>query len=163
MTVTQLTRLVDKALPWLGGLVGVCFFHRYTIHSGFDLVQADTGDSRFIVFTLESLSQALRDRWPWLSPPIFYPVRNVAAYSDLLLGPGLLYAAIRSFGPQPFAAFNLTLVALSLLSYIAAFWLTRCVLGVSSPAAVVGALFFTFSYPKAAQLVHSQHGAMVNA
>src|SRR5215472_6148612 len=97
----HLTRFVEKALPWLFGLLGLCFFHRYTIHSGFDLVQSDPGDSRFVVFILENWSQALRGKASWSSPPIFYPVSDIIAYSDLLLGPGLVYTAIRFFGAQP--------------------------------------------------------------
>ncbi len=152
----QRNRLGGWVVPTVGGLLGLLVFHRYTIHSAFDLVQADPGDSRFVTFLLENWSLAARGDGAWRSPPIFYPLKHTLAYSDLLVGPALLYSLARLLITNPFVAFNVTVVVMSALAYGTAYWLLRRVVGASVPASVVGALFFAFCYPKEAQLVHAQ-------
>ena len=55
-----------------------------------------------------------------------------------------------------FQATNATLVLLSLLSYLSAYWLLRRILKTSAFGSIVGAFFFAFAYPKFAQLGHLQ-------
>jgi hypothetical protein len=147
-----------KLLPIVGALLcGIGFtivFHRYTLLSGFDLVQADPGDSRLIASVLEHWFKVFQgiDHWP--SPPWFFPKQGTLGYSDVLLGMAIPYSAFRALGAGTFVAMNLTLVLLSFLSYLACLWLLRGVLAFAWLASVAGAAFFAFNYPKLAALPH---------
>src|ERR1043166_6388433 len=70
------------------GVLGVMMVHHPMILSGFRRIQTDLGDSRLVHYLLEHGYRWVRgepghcDLW---SPPFFYPVKNVAAFSELLL------------------------------------------------------------------------------
>ena len=53
------------------GCAGLFVFHRATLLSGFDIVQADVGDSRLVVFLLEHWHRvwALDTGWASRAPP----------------------------------------------------------------------------------------------
>ena len=145
-----------SALLVLTGCAGVLVFHRATLLSGLDALQADPGDSRLIIFLLEHWNRALAGSGAWASPPMFYPTERAWGYSDMLFGTGVLYAVVRTLGLGLFHAANATLVILSLLSYASAYWLLRRALKLGCAASVVGAFFFAFAYPKFIQLPHLQ-------
>jgi hypothetical protein len=138
------------------GCAGLLVFHRATLLSGFDIVQADVGDSRLVVFLLEHWHRVLAWDAEWTSPSIFYPVKGVLGYTDMLFGSGVLYTLFRSIGMDLFQSANATMVLLSLLAYVCAYWLLRRVLKTSLFGSLVGAFFFAFAYPKFAQLGHLQ-------
>jgi hypothetical protein len=123
--------------------------------TGLDRVQADPGDSRFIAFLLEHWNNVLHGRADWRSPPIFWPVRGTLAYSDGLVGMGIVHSALRT-GLGVFAAMNAQLILLSLATFAAAYALFARGFGLSVLAATLGAYFFAFSWPRFAQLVHVQ-------
>jgi len=97
------------------GCAGLLVFHRATLLSGFDIVQADIGDSRLVVFLLEHWNRVFAWNAAWASPSMFYPVEGVLGYSEMMFGTGVLYTVFRSFGLGLFQATNATLVLLSLL------------------------------------------------
>ena len=144
-----------RLLPIVVGLIGTILYHRYSILTGLDRVQADTGDSRFIAFLLEHWSNAFHGRAAWNSPPIFWPERNTLAYSDLLVGMGALHALLRT-GFGVFEAMNLQLILLSMATFATAYLLLARGFRLSIGAATAGAYFFAFSWPRFAQLVHVQ-------
>jgi hypothetical protein len=150
----------SSLLPITGGLlcgIGLTIvFHRYTLLSRFDLVQADPGDSRLIASVLEHWFKVFQGIDHWRSPPWFFPKQGALGYSDVLLGMALPYSAFRALGAGTFVAMNLMLVLLSLLSYLACLWLLRSVLAFRWLACTAGAAFFAFNYPKLAQLPHEQ-------
>jgi hypothetical protein len=131
-------------------------FHRYTVLSGFDLVQADPGDTRFIAFLLEHWFKVFSGIDDWRSPPMFFPKAGTLGYSDALFGMAIPYSVFRAFGAGIFVSFNLTLVLISFLSYLACLWLLRIIFEFHWLASAVGAAFFAFNYPKFAQLAHMQ-------
>jgi hypothetical protein len=142
-------------VPVLVGLLGAFVYHRYSILTGLDRVQADPGDSRFVAFLLEHWNNVLHGRADWLSPPIFWPVRGTLAYSDGLVGMGIVHAALRArLGVFP--AMNAQLILLSIATFAAAYALFSRGFGLSVLAATLGAYFFAFSWPRFAQLVHVQ-------
>ncbi len=142
-------------VPVLAALLGTFVFHRYSLLTGLDRVQADTADSRFVAFLLEHWNNALHGRAEWRSPPIFWPVRDVLAYSETLFGMGLVHTALRSM-LGVFEALNAQLVLLSLASFAAAYALFARGFRLSVYGATLGAYFFAFSWPRFAQLVHMQ-------
>jgi hypothetical protein len=147
--------LAARLIPILAALIGVLLYHRFSLLTGLDRVQADTGDSRFVAFLLEHWNNALHGRAAWNSPPIFWPERNTLAYSDLLIGMGALQTALRPF-LGVFAAMNLQLILLSLATFATAYALLTRGFRLSIWAATAGAYFFAFSWPRFAQLVHIQ-------
>jgi hypothetical protein len=140
----------------LTGCAGLLVFHRATVLSGFDIVQADVGDSRLVVFLLEHWHRVFTWDAEWTSPSMFYPVKGVLGYTEMLFGTGVFYTLFRSVGLDLFQATNATLVLLSLLAYVCAYWLLRRVLQASQFGSIAGAFFFAFAYPKFAQLAHLQ-------
>ncbi len=139
----------------LAAVLGTLIFHRFSLWTGLDTVQADSGDSRFIAFLLEHWNNAWHGRADWRSPPIFWPVTGTLAYSDGLLAMGAIHAALRS-GLGVFAAMNAQLVLLSLASFAAAYGLFARGFGLTVWGATAGAYLFAFSWPRVAQLVHVQ-------
>ena len=145
----------SRLVPLVAALVGLLIYHRYSLLTGLDRVQADTGDSRFIAFLLEHWNNALHGRAKWNSPPIFWPEQNTLAYSDLLVGMGVVHAALRSV-LDVFPAMTLQLILLSLATFAATYALLARGLRFSVWGATVGAYFFSYSWPRFAQLLHVQ-------
>ena len=89
---TLLRRVAPPLLLLAFGLTAAFY---PTLFSGFRRMQNDPGDTRHLNYILEHdylwLTRAPLDRDLW-SPPIFYPVANAAAYTELLLGALPFYA-----------------------------------------------------------------------
>ena len=145
-----------RLLPWLAALLGTFVYHRYTISSGFDAVQADIGDSRYIAFMLEHWNVWAHGHARLGSPLMFWPRQGTLGYSDALAGMGLVHVLLRASGLGVFVAMNLQLVLLSLAAFAAGYWFLRRGFRIGVPAATVGAYFFAFSWPGFAELVHVQ-------
>ncbi len=143
-------------MPWAAAIIGTFVFHRYTILSGFDAVQADNGDSRYIAFMLEHWNAFAHGLVRLGSPPIFYPVQGTLGYSDALAGMGLVHIALRAMGLGVFTAMNVQLVGLTLASFAAAYWFLSRGFRLGVGSATVGASFFAFCWPRFAELVHVQ-------
>jgi len=146
----------QRWLPWAAAVVGTLVFHRYTILSGFDAVQADNGDSRYIAFVLEHWNAFAHGLVRLGSPPIFYPVQGTLGYSDALAGMGVVHIALRALGLGVFTAMNVQLVGLTLASFGAAHLFLARGFRLGVQAATVGAAFFAFCWPRFAELVHVQ-------
>ena len=109
-------------VPSIAAIVGTAIYHRYSLLTGLDRVQADTGDSRFVVFLMEHWREAVRGHIDWRSPPIFWPLHDTLAYSDMLLGMGAIHSLFRTTLPL-FDAVNLQLILLSLGTFADAYLL----------------------------------------
>lgn len=151
-----MNRAAGRALPWVVGLIGVILYHRYTIATLLDAVQADNKDSRFIAFLLEHWNAVAHGHARPGSPLIFYPVRGTLSYSDALIGMGAVHVVLRALGLGVYAAMNAQLILLSATSYAAAFLFLRRGLAIGRAGATVGAAFFAFGWARFAQLVHVQ-------
>src|SRR5437763_11031164 len=141
---------------WLCGLL-LAFYP--VLLSGFDRVSGDRGDARLLNYLLEHSYRWLlrqpphRDLW---GPPFFHPEPNVGAYSDILLSAAPLYWPWRALGLAPEAAFQLCLVALVSLNYLALFLFARRCLGFPPAVAAFGAFLFAFGSPRLVHTVHLQ-------
>jgi len=149
-------RTRDRLLPWAVVLAGTLLYHRWSIQSGLDLVQADTGDSRFVAFVLEHWNAVAAGAARWRSPLIFYPVDGTLGYSDTLLGVGWVHVLLRRLGLGVFTAMNAQLVLWSVLAFAACAVFLRRGFALAVPACCAGAYFFAFGWPRFAQLVHVQ-------
>ncbi len=153
-------RAIQKFSPWfvlllVGGL-GLVFHPVF--RSGFDIIPGDTGDSRLVNWILEHGFRWLRGdslhREFW-NPPFFYPARNIAAYTDIMLGAGPIYWLLRTLGLAPETAFQNWEIISSALNFGAMYWLLRRFNFRSAPSAI-GAFLFAFGNARTSQLNHPQ-------
>jgi hypothetical protein len=132
--------------------------------SGFRLVQGDLGDTRMINFVLEHSYRWLMgmpladDLW---SPPIFFPLRDTAFLTDLLLGVAPLYWPWRWLGCEPQAAYQLWMITVWSLNFAAAYLLLRRILRAGAVGAAAGAYLFSFAGSIMVNIVHQQLVARV--
>ena len=134
------------------GAAGLLTMHHPMILSGMRRVQVDLGDSRLINYFLEHNYLWYRGEpghQKFWDPPFFYPKRNVAAYSDTMLGIAPLYAAFRAVGLDPDSAFQAWVLAISSLNYAVMLHFLTKRLGLSVAAASIGAFLFAFGSPRA--------------
>lgn len=147
---------------WEAAVVAVCcavvvaLYHRQAIVSGLEAIPADGLDSSFILFVLDHWHRVLTTGVPWREMPMFYPAADTIGLSDLLVGLGLPYAALREAGLDSYAALNVVQMASTALGFVACHGLLRGVLGMRLPAALAGAAFFVLNYPRFAQAGHIQ-------
>jgi hypothetical protein len=111
-----------------------------------DALGPDQGDPLLYVYLVKWLGRALAD--PAVSfwdAPFYHPLPGVIAFSDHLLGPGLLVAMLRAGGASALAAYNLLYFGQFVAAGLAAWWvIRRC--DVSFTGALVGAWFFAFGH-----------------
>ncbi|HYL05327.1 MAG TPA: hypothetical protein VE075_04770 [Thermoanaerobaculia bacterium] len=128
-----------------------------TLASRFELLQTDPGDPLFCNYVLEHQVRLLTaPAYPgtlW-SPPFFYPEKNVLAYSENFMGELPLYGLFRLAAP-PLRSYQLLVILLPLLCFAAMLVLLRR-LEVRPLLAALGAFWFAFSMPRAAQIGHLQ-------
>ena len=141
------------------GVLGVVMAHYPMISTGFRRIQTDLGDARLIHYLLEHgylWAQRDPEHLDFWSPPFFYPVKNAAAYSDLLLSVGPVYWLWRALGASRDVSFGLWMISMSALNYAAGLLLFRKGLGFGAPAAVAAASLVAFGAPRMNQLNHQQ-------
>lgn len=147
------------AAPMLAFSIGIIVSAWQTLASGFRLVQGDLGDTRLVNFTLEHSYRWLcgmplaEDLW---SPPIFFPVRDVAFYTDLLLGVAPLYWPWRWLGASPETSYQLWMLSIWGLNFFAAYLLLRRGLRTTAVGAAAGAYLFSFASSIMVNIVHQQ-------
>ncbi len=150
---------IAPGLVVLMGILGVVMAHHPMILSGLQRVQVSLIDTRFNNYVLEHCyrwSTGTPHHTEFWNPPFFYPARNVAAYSDLLLSVAPVYMVFRACGLPPDTAMQLWIIALSVLNYALAYHILGRRFGLAAPAAVVAAFLFAFGAPRINQLGHPQ-------
>ncbi|MDQ2974166.1 MAG: hypothetical protein M3R69_01995 [Acidobacteriota bacterium] len=151
---------IRRLTPWLFaltvGLIGTWQFHIVQFASHFDLFPGDRGDARLVTFLLEHWYQVFRGAESWLSPPMFYPVKGVIGYADLLIGYAVPFSILRMFGVGMFEAAEAVVVLFNFVNYLVCYVLLKKFLRFNTFAAVAGAAFFAFNNPKLVQLGHLQ-------
>lgn len=139
------------------GLAGLAMAHAPILGSGFRSMHGELGDTRLVLYVLEHTFQWLAGsplHPTFWDPPIFYPVRNALAYSDIMVGAAPLYWPWRVVGFAPDTAFQLWLLCVSAANYAAALLLLRRGLRLAPWASAVGAFLFAFALPRLAQSGH---------
>ena len=129
------------------------------ILSRFAVTEGDWADTRFN-------NDILEHGYRWLgnmaghqhfsSPPMFFPAANTAAYSDVLLGVAPFYWPWRAIGFAPDSAFQLWMLTIATVNYLAALLLFSRGFKCRPAAAAAGAALFCFAGVHLAQLIHPQ-------
>jgi len=146
-------------IPLASWAIGLLVMAWPTFASGFQRVQGGLGDSRLVNFTLEHSHRWLmgmpmaEDLW---SPPIFFPVQNVAAYTDLMLGVAPFYWVWRWFGSDPHTAYQLWMLSCWTLNFVACYMVLHRGLRLQSLGAAAGAYLFAFASPRYMSMAHQQ-------
>lgn len=126
--------------------------------SGFSYLPRDNSDTRLLHYFLEHsylwLTRSPPHQAFW-NAPFFFPVPNVMAYSDLLVGGAFPYWLFRIV-VDPHSAFGLWMLASSALNFLAFFLLLRGPLKLGSLASCVGAYLFSFAHLRLTQFGHFQ-------
>jgi hypothetical protein len=152
----RIAALLPAAAGWIGGML--LAFHPMIL-SGLRRMQSDWGDTRLNNYILEHGYRWLREMpgnahlW---SPPVFFPAPNTAAYSDVLLGVAPLYWPWRIVGFAPDTAFQLWMLTIGTLNYVAALLLFARGFRCRPVASAVGATLFSFAAIRTAQIIHAQ-------
>jgi len=136
----------------------ICAFHP-TFFSAFRRVQTDVGDTRLNNLIVEysyrwitgTLGFAERSFW---NQPFFYPARNVAAYTDLLLSSAPIYWLFRAARLAPDTSFQLWMIAILALNFVTMSLFLRNCLRFGDFASALGGFLFAFGSPRVAQLGH---------
>jgi len=93
------------------------------------------------------------DLW---SPPIFFPVQNVAAYTDLMLGVAPIYWVWRWLGSDPHTAYQLWMLCCWTLNFAACYMVLHRGLRLQPFGAAAGAYLFAFASPRYMSMAHQQ-------
>jgi hypothetical protein len=140
-------------------IVGMLLQFSPMLLSGLRRIQSDWGDTRLNNYILEHGYRWLLgvpEHGQFWSPPVFYPVQNTAAYSDVLLGVAPLYWPWRLVGLAPDTSFQLWLLTIATLNFATALLLFSRGFRCRPIAAAVGAMLLSFASVRTAQVMHAQ-------
>ena len=90
-----------------------------------DALIGDMGDARFNSFLQEHWFRVFSGQEPATNLPIFYPLQHTIAYSDMMLGTGVIYSAFRFLGCDMFLANKLALITLHAVGMVGFYLLFR--------------------------------------
>jgi hypothetical protein len=151
--------LLAKLSPTLFLVIGLFMAFHPMLLSGLSKMQADPGDTRFVNYILEHGYRWLRaepGHDAFWDPPFFYPAKNAAAYSEILIGGLPLYVPWRLLGVLPDTAFQFWMLLVSILNFVAAYLLLRNCFGLTRLASSAGSFIFAFGSPRIVELSHQQ-------
>jgi hypothetical protein len=93
-----------------------------------------------------------QDVWQF---PTLYPEKNMLATSEHMLGEAVLFAPLYAATGEPVLAFNLLLLLMCVLNFLAAYFVARRLLSAPAPA-LLSAVLFTFGSYRLYQILHLQ-------
>jgi len=139
------------------GTIGVLNMFSATVFSGFQRIQADEIDTLFNAYILEHGYRAFFDsdyKFPFFSPPFYYPQQEMLFESDNLLGTAPIYWVLRTFFDWTLS-FQLWGIIQTVLTYVA-FLILLLFLGINPVIAGLSSFVFSFGLPRISQLSHPQ-------
>ncbi len=134
------------------------FFFRNIIAS--DLMVGDRGDGRLCMLIAEHWYQFFSGNEPFAQLNMFYPAQNTVAYSDMLLGYGIVHSILRFIGVNIFDSYKYTLILIHFLGVLSTFYLLYSKLRIRIGWAFIGTISFAFSNVYAYKFMHSQLNAI---
>ncbi|MSP93286.1 MAG: hypothetical protein EXR79_16080 [Myxococcales bacterium] len=150
------SRWRDNAVLVAVGVLGLAWYHRVDVISGFSAISGDTGDTRLVTFLLEHGWRALNGTAPIASPPMFHPAAGTFGYADAFVLHGLVFWPLRALGVDALTAMQGALIAWNGLTYASGAWLLRRELRLGVIASAAGAALFAYNSAKFNQFVHIQ-------
>ncbi|WP_431269452.1 hypothetical protein [Dankookia sp. P2] len=133
------------AVALVCGALCLGVFFRGQLGDGFTLLLGDRHDGVIALSILEHWYNALRGIEPWDRTAYFFPVPATLGYNDGYLLFGLLHAAFRALGADPFLSGELVNLATRSIGFAATLALGRRLFGLPFGWALLGAALFTIS------------------
>ena len=130
------------------------FFFRNVLANGNML--GDNGDGKLTMLITEHWYHVFRGRARFADLGMFYPAVNTLAYSDMMLGFGLVHSALRFLSMDVFSAYKLTLILVHAVGTFSGFYLLKKVIGTGDMWALFGAMAYSFSDTYSKQMGHPQ-------
>ena len=108
----HLSETIRNRLAWVGGtlaacVVGILFVYWPIVSIGFAIVSSDSYDGKIMVAMLEHWHNVYQLKESPLTPIYFHPFTGTLAYNESNLISGAIYSIFRSFGADPFLAYEL--------------------------------------------------------
>lgn len=137
-------------------LVGLYLVTLNLTGTDFTFFPGDMGDARFNMYILEHAHKYFSgDLSSYWNAPFLYPVEDIIAWSDNLLGTAPLYSIFRWSGASVETAFQGWFVLMAILNFLGAFCLLNYTVK-NKYAASLGAYVFAFSLCLQSQMSHAQ-------
>lgn len=133
----------------------LAFFFRHALLTGLTRLYGDSYDGLIEVAILEHWHRVLAHGAAWRVTGWFAPYPDTLGYNDTYVLPGLVFAAARSFGADPFLAAFTSHVAMKAIGFAGMLVLLRG-LRLGRAAALFGAAWFTVTGATLAQANHGQ-------
>jgi hypothetical protein len=134
--------------------VGV--FFRNQIANGFTLLLGDRHDAVIALAIMEHWRNVLAGGAEWSRTAYFHPVPGTLGYNDGYFLFGLVYAAFRAAGADPFLGGELTNMAMRAVGFLGMHAACRRVLGLPFGWSLLGAALFTLSNNLFIRASHAQ-------
>src|SRR5215212_6266644 len=134
----------------------VAVFFRNQIANGFTLLFGDRHDAVIALSIMEHWRNVLVGVTEWSRTAYFHPVPGTLGYNDGYFLFGLVYAAFRGGGADPFLSGELTNMVVRAVGFLAMHAACRRVLGLSFGWSLLGAALFTLSNNLFIRASHAQ-------
>lgn len=147
------------AAPALALAIGLFLVLEPLFLSGFREMPGEPRDARLVHFVIEHAHRFLLQQDPhrrFWDPPIFYPTRNVAAYTDTMASFVPFYSPWRLLGFAPDTAFQIWHLIVWSLNFLSFHLFLRRVFRLSPVASAAGGFLFAFGSSQALNVVHPQ-------
>ena len=152
--------LLSGVAVLLAWVAAAAVFFRRPLVSGIRSITGDNGDARLIIYLHEHWIQVLRGLVSWRNPAFFSPAGDTLGYTDTFVLDELFYAPLRVVGADPFLAYEVTLILLTLVGYAGAYRLLGRVLPDQRAIRAGLAVTFTCSNMMYVQGGHTQLSAI---
>jgi hypothetical protein len=146
----------EAALVALCCALSVAFFFRFQIANGFTMLFSDRTDGIIEIAILEHWYNVFRGLAAWPQADFFYPAPDALGYNDGYFLYGVVYAAVRSFGADPFLASEFVNVILRAVGFIGAVVACRRLLALDLAWSLLAAVVFTIANNSFIRAIHVQ-------
>lgn len=134
------------------------FFFRNVIFS--DALLGSLWDGKLTNFITEHWYQVFQGKENWRDLLMFYPHHDTIAYSDMLLGYGVLHSIFRFLGMDMFTAYKITLICTHTLGTISIYIMLKRYVKLNEFWAAFGTIIFSFSGSYSLSMEHTQLAAI---
>lgn len=149
-------KLIPFSIPLLLLLIGLYLVPIKIFEPNFTKIIGDMGDARFNNYILEHGYKYLHGEvYSFWDAPMMYPIKNVIAFSDNLLGTMPIYSFFRFIGYDRETSFQYWIISLFVLNFIC-FYLVLFRWSKNNILSAVSAYIFAFGIYNIAHLYHVQ-------
>ena len=135
---------------------GFIYLFRDWLFSGFDRIFGDDSDGEIFIAIVEHWYRVFRGDAHWPDPIFFYPEAGTLGFTDAAFFYGIVHAAARAIGADPFTAYMIVMAGLAVIGFFAFLRLAHRHFSLPLPIAGIGAFLFAFANLNATSLIHGQ-------